>query len=51
MVRNQEKFSAFELRTLFGTWWGFIGCIVGPYFLFDNLVEYLAASYRFALKR
>jgi hypothetical protein len=45
-----KTFATFELRTLFGTWWGLIGCVVGPYYIFHNLVEYAEAAFHFALK-
>jgi hypothetical protein len=41
-------FSKFEIVTLFGTWGGMIGCLLGPYFILTNLFEYLAGSFLIA---
>jgi len=59
--RSERKFSArlclscmtmrflqFELVTAVGTWWGLIGCILGPYFLLINILEYLSGSFEIA---
>jgi phage FluMu protein Com len=42
-----KTFAALEGRTLFGTWWGVIGCMYGPAILTSNVIEYIKASYRF----
>jgi hypothetical protein len=39
-----NEFLSFELTTLFGTWWGIIGCVLGPFFLLHNLAEYAEGS-------
>lgn len=39
-----KEFLAFELPTLFGTWWGIIGAILGPFFIVHNLSEYIDGS-------
>jgi hypothetical protein len=41
-------FLKFEFVTLVGTWWGIIGCFVGPFFVFTNLLEYIAGSFSIA---
>jgi hypothetical protein len=45
-----RTFAAFELQTLVGTWWGIIGCIVGPICLLHNITEYVVALLGFAFK-
>lgn len=35
-------------KTLFGTWWGIMGALLGPGIIFSNIKEYLKA--RFAIK-
>ena len=42
------KFFEFELTTAVGTWWGLIGCILGPWFLLHNLLEYGSGSFEVA---
>lgn len=42
------RFAAFEVATLLGTWWGMIGCILGPIFIFQNLLEYIAGAFTIA---
>lgn len=37
-------FMSFELATLLGTWWGFIGFVIGPFFLLHNLFEYISGG-------
>ncbi len=39
------EFAKFELVTLVGTWWGIIGCVLGPVFIVLNLFEYISGSY------
>ena len=39
-----RKFVRFEFVTLIGTWWGIIGCLLGPVFILTNLLEYLSGS-------
>ena len=39
-----KEFLSFELTTLFGTWWGIIGCILGPVFIVYNIIEYIEGS-------
>jgi len=39
-----KGFLSFELTTLFGTWWGIIGCVLGPFFLLHNSSEYFEGS-------
>jgi hypothetical protein len=34
------KLLEFEGATLIGTWFGIIGCILGPYYLMLNLLEF-----------
>ncbi len=46
-----KTFAAYELRTLFGTWWGIIGFFLGPVFLLSNLVEYIKNGWRFVRAR
>jgi hypothetical protein len=46
-----KTFIGYELLTLVGTWWGLIGFIVGPFFLIDNIIQYVRASYCFAFKK
>jgi len=45
-----KTFAAFELRTLFGTWWGIIGFFLGPLYILHNLIEYAVATFHFAKK-
>jgi hypothetical protein len=40
-----EKFVSFELITLIGTWWGIIGCLLGPLFILTNLSEYVSGCF------
>ena len=40
-----KEFFSFEVTTLVGTWWGIIGCILGPYFIIINVCEYCAGSF------
>lgn len=42
------KFASFELRTLFGTWWGIVGLLLGPSILVSNLLEYSKNAFRLA---
>jgi hypothetical protein len=44
-------FVAFEMTTLFFTWWGIIGMIVGPLYLLHNVMEYMMALLGFAFKK
>jgi hypothetical protein len=44
-------FARFEGRTLILTWWALIGALLGPYYLLDNLLEYLTALSRFSLRQ
>jgi len=46
-----KTFAVFETRTLFGTWWGMVGILVGPGYLMWNLIEYLRLAYRFATSK
>ncbi len=39
-----KEFVSFEVATLLGTWWGIIGLIIGPFFLFHNMIEYVDGS-------
>lgn len=39
------KFVKSESVTLLGTWWGIIGCLLGPVFILMNLLEYLSGSF------
>jgi hypothetical protein len=39
------EFIKFEFVTLIGTWWGIIGCLLGPVFILTNLLEYLSGSF------
>ena len=41
-----RKFLSFEITTLVGTWWGIIGCLLGPVFILRNLSEYLSGSFK-----
>ena len=36
-----KRFLEYEFITLFCTWWGIIGTLLGPIYLFHNFVEYL----------
>jgi hypothetical protein len=38
---NSRLFLRFTLITLLGTWWGIIGFFVGPFYIFQNLFNYL----------
>ena len=40
-----SRFIEFELTTLFGTWWGVTGVIVGPFYLIRNIVECVMGHY------
>lgn len=40
-----QEFLKFEFVTLFGTWWGIIGCLLGPVYILTNLLEYLSGSF------
>ena len=42
-----RTFTSAELTTLFGTWWGIIGCWLGPLYIVHNLVEYIIATFHF----
>ncbi len=35
------KFIKFELATILGTWWGIIGCVVGPFYIVKNIFEFM----------
>src|SRR6266498_2670704 len=39
------RFIEFEFVTLLGTWWGIIGCILGPIFILQNLLGYLSGCF------
>jgi hypothetical protein len=43
-----KEFLKFETTTLFGTWWGLIGCLLGPVYLLYNLLEYASGSFLIA---
>jgi hypothetical protein len=43
------KFMEFEFQTLVGTWWGIVGCILGPIFILKNLLEYVSGSFLIAV--
>lgn len=38
-------FVSYEAATLVGTWWGFIGIILGPFYILGNLFEFLGGGY------
>jgi len=40
-------FGEFTLKTLFGTWWGIIGALLGPAIIGSNIIEYLKNTFRF----
>jgi hypothetical protein len=40
-------FGKFTLKTLFGTWWGIIGALIGPAIIGSNIIEYLKNTFRF----
>lgn len=40
-------FGKFTIRTLFGTWWGLIGFVVGPFYIVRNLMEYTKNAFKF----
>jgi len=42
------SFLVYETSTLAGTWWGLIGCVVGPIYIVTNLFEFLAGCYTIA---
>jgi hypothetical protein len=46
-----KTFAQYEILTLLFTWFGIIGTIVGPYYLFVNLLEYLTNLTNFAKRR
>jgi hypothetical protein len=46
-----KTFVGFEVATLFLTWWGIIGLIVGPLYLLHNVLEYMMALLGFAFKK
>jgi hypothetical protein len=39
-----KEFAGHETATLLGTWWGIIGCILGPVYLVSNILEYIAGT-------
>jgi hypothetical protein len=39
------RFIESESITLLGTWWGIIGCILGPIFILRNILEYVSGSF------
>jgi hypothetical protein len=39
------QFVKFEFVTLIGTWWGVIGCLLGPVFILSNLDEYISGGF------
>lgn len=47
---TRETFKTFELNTLAGTWWGAIGCWIGPHILICNLLQYRRARRAFQEK-
>lgn len=40
-------FFEFTLKTLFGTWWGIVGALLGPAIIGNNIIEYAKNSLRF----
>jgi hypothetical protein len=44
-------FMSFQLATLLGTWWGFIGFLLGPLFILQNFVEYISGGLNIAIAR
>jgi len=40
-------FFEFTLKTLFGTWWGIVGALLGPAIIGNNILEYVRNSLRF----
>jgi hypothetical protein len=45
------KFIAFEVSTLCLTWFGIVGILVGPVYIFHNVIEYVEALYKFFRER
>ena len=42
-------FMSFELATLLGTWWGFIGFVIGPFFFYITCLSIFLAMSIFLL--
>jgi hypothetical protein len=42
-----KQFFGYEVATLCLTWFGIIGMVLGPVYLFHNIVEYVEALYNF----
>jgi hypothetical protein len=42
-----KVFGEFTLKTLFGTWWGVIGALLGPAIIGGNIIEYLKNTFKF----
>jgi hypothetical protein len=46
-----KVFGAFTGRTLLGTWWGFIGAMLGPIYIVSNVGWFFFNIFRFAYAR
>lgn len=42
-----KVFGEYTLKTVFGTWWGIIGCLLGPAIIGSNFIEYLKNIVKF----
>jgi hypothetical protein len=44
---TSRVFAIFTIRTLLGTWWGFIGFILGPMYIISNVAWFCYATCKF----
>src|SRR5258708_1842154 len=51
MTCTTMTFLSYTLQTVFGTWFGIIGLVLGPMYIINNVGEYSTAVYRFVRDR